>query len=218
MIDVLIGFLSTFILLVLFSLIERKRVPKIGKTKYLFLLIILFSSFLISPSENLVEWVIWLMFFYTVLDDMKTKTVFVPIYIMIIVVLFFQGKSFEEFIFALITFLIFLIIARKTKETFFCVGDAYAIFALAFWLDENILISILLSVFLVSAILPIVDLIFRAKEYPYTPFLGLATIIIKENWHVYEVFAISFSVNAIFLILSIFVKISRNKRGKNKKD
>lgn len=212
MINLLIGFLSFVILLFLFSVIERKRVPQIGKTKYIFLVIVLFSSFLISPTENVGEWLIWLLFLYTVLDDLKTKTVFVPIYALIVFILFFQGKTIEEFALAALIFLIFLILSKKTKETFFCIGDTYAIFALAFWLGSNILLSILLSVFLVAAILPMVDKIVKRKVYPYTPYLAISTLVVKENWYIFELFAVSLVVNIIGLI--IFFVLQRIRKRK----
>lgn len=197
----MIGLFSSFILLSLYSRIEKKRVKSLGKIKYPFMFIVIFSSVVVMPSTQWFDWIIYLMFFYTVLDDMKTQTVFVPIYAIIVFLLFFNGQTLEEFIFAIIVFLICFIISKKTKETFFSLGDAYAALALAFWLDGYFLLAIVLSSLLASVFVMIMELWSQRAYTPYTPYMVLGSLIVKESWYIQE--ALLFLV-IIYIITSLF--------------
>lgn len=209
MLDVLYGFASSIILLYLYSFFEKRRVQKIGRYVSLsFIFLLMIAAMIVEPTNNVVEWMIWLLFFYTVLDDMKTKTVFAPIFFLIIVLLFLQGQTIEEMIFAVIVLLFSLLFVRKTKETFLSLGDAYGIFALAFWLDGYILFSIVLSFFMAAAVLPIMSYFYKAKYYAFMPFLVLASIVVKEGFYIEWFFVITMAIN--FLVL-IRLKMIRKK-------
>ena len=107
--------------------------------------------------------------------------------------------------------MVFILISKKSEETFFKTGDAYAIFAIAFFLGKEVFVSLIVSLFLASAILPFVGILYKAKYYAFVPFLVVGAIIVKENWFVVEVLFISFVINICWIILSRFFK------GKQKK-
>lgn len=199
--DALIGILSSIVLLIVYSFLEKRRVQKVGRIAYVFILFVIVASIIAQPSENLLNWVIWSVFFYTVLDDIKTKTVYAPIYVLIIVFLFLLGKPMDSMVFAIAIMGIFLLFVRKTKETFLSLGDVYCLVPLAFWLGSEIFISLLLSLFMAASILPFISLFYKAKYYAFTPFMVLAAICVQSDFHIGWLFVTTLAMNVLVLTI-----------------
>ncbi|MDA1674788.1 MULTISPECIES: hypothetical protein [Bacillus cereus group] len=215
MVNLLVGLISSILILILFSFLERKRVSHIGKTKYLFILIVTFSAYISDATNDLFIWTLWLLMFYTVLDDLKTQTIFTPIYLVVITCLFFKGHTIEEFIYAVILFVIFLLFSKKTKETFFSIGDCFVIFALVFWMGKLATVALLLAAILAGAILPIISMSSKGKKeyYPFSVFLVISSIIVLSNWHVGMIIIVGFIMNFIMLCLKLCSFLKRKRES-----
>ncbi len=219
MVNLLVGLVSSLLLVSLYSVLERKRVSNIGQTKYLFIGFVVLSAYIFQPTHALAYWLMWMFMFYTVLDDLKTQTVFTPIYIVVVIGLFLKGHALEEFLFAVLMFVIFLLFSRKTKETFFSVGDCFIIFVLAFWMGKLMLVALLLASILAGVILPIVSAFMeRSRYYPFSIFLVGAAIMIQCDWHVGSTLIVGFLLNLLFVVVIglvfIGIKITQFKKKK----
>lgn len=216
MVNLLVGFISSIFILNVYSILEKKRVSKIGKTKYIFTIFVLFSAYVFHPTSSFFYWGLWMLMFYTVLDDLKTQTVFTPIYIVVLISLFSKGHPFEEFLFAVLMFIIFLLFSSKTKETFFSIGDCFLIWALAFWMGKVFLVALLLGSVIAGVILPVVSIFVKNKYYPFSIFLVGAAIIVQSNWHVGILLLIGLLINALIILVNILlflgVKIQKTKK------
>lgn len=220
MVNLLVGFISSILILSLYSTLEKKRVSKIGKTKYIFTIFVLFSAYVFHPTSSFFYWALWMLMFYTVLDDLKTQTVFTPIYIVVLISLFFKGHPFEEFLFAVLMFIIFLLFSSKTKETFFSIGDCFLIWALSFWMGKVFLVALLLGTVLAGVILPIVSIFTKRKYFPFSIFLVAAAVIVQSNWHVGIILLVGILINAFILLVNFFLFLGmriQNMRQKNQK-
>lgn len=211
MLDALIGLLSPFVLLICYRLFERKRIERIGYIKYLFIIIVLFAAFVVSPSERLFEWAVWLLFFYTMLDDLRTKTVFVPIYVLILFLLFLQDIPPSNLLFAAIVMGIFLLFVRLTKETFLCYGDVYCLFPMSFWFGWEVFVIIVLAFFLAASVLPYVSMFYKGEYFAFTPFLIIGAIIIQKDFYSEWFFIGSLLLNLIAVVILYLKSKSKNK-------
>jgi len=163
---------------------------------------------------------LWMLMFYTVLDDLKTQTVFTPIYIVVLISLFFKGHPFEEFLFAVLMFIIFLLFSSKTKETFFSIGDCFIILALSFWMGKVFLVALLLGTVLAGVILPMVSIFMKRKYYPFSIFLVGGAVIVQSNWHVGVILLAGLILNVLIILVNILLVLGvkiQNARQKNKK-
>lgn len=215
--DLLIGFFSFLLVTICFSLIEKKRINKIGNTKYFFFLYVLFSSYLFKPSQDILLWVGLCFLLYSVLDDILSLTTDVLIPIAVTVYFLIYLGNFHAFLFSFVFFLIFLLSAKLSKERIIGEGDAYLILPLLLLIDpRDISIVLLISFFTLVIVSTPFRLLENSEEFPFAPYMFIATIIVISNFYVDIIFITTFFLSiscSIFLLIRQLI----NKKKKNKK-
>lgn len=193
--DFLIGSITCLILFWLFRFLEKKRVPSLGKAVVPFGLVVLLVAYLFKPSEEIFLWLGMMCLFYSVLDDLLTKTlhIYVPILATLLFLLFIEKPYF--FIFSFIFFLLALLFTKITREKIMGEGDIYVFLPLSFLLIDNLSNYSVLSVsmvwveaWLMSILLAFVIFLPQKiwktdmQEFAFTPFLVLGCVFVYAQW------------------------------------
>lgn len=192
--DFLIGSITGLLLITLFRFFEKKRVDKLGKTSFLFLFYVVLCSSFMKPSEEFIGWLIFCLLLYSVLDDMKTKTLNIYFPIIATLLFFFFIEKPYFFLYSLFFFFIFLIFTKVTKEKIMGEGDSYLFLALStllltnlpydawFMVAEQWVNALLLSVLGAAVVGLSLKLFHRnLSELAFGPFLVLGCVIVYSG-------------------------------------
>lgn len=224
---VLIGLISSIIILFAYKIIEKDENYRIN---YFFIVMVLFISFIVKPSENIWLWLGLVPMMYVVLDDIKTKMVSTrfPIVVTLFFVVFTRNPY--PILISIVFFFIILFVSEIKKEKGVGVGDAYFIFPLVFLLSDNAnfikfnLFLFLESIFatmnylILSSLMALIYVIV-AKEYQkkrkdiiktemyFTPFLFFGFIFYYHDYYVKELFGVIIFVLLVYLIYNLLFKM-----------
>lgn len=184
--DIFIGSLTAIMSLLSFHFFEKKRIPHIGDTKYIYFLYVVLIAYLIKPSQDPLLWLAFLPLLYCVLDDLKTRTlnIYLPLMTTILFLFFIDSPYF--LLHSIVIFLTFLFFSKASKERFVGEGDIYIVlpllllatekaFSLSFLSTLSLLVqSVIVScLFAATIVVPIKTLGKPIISFPFVPFLVL---------------------------------------------
>lgn len=193
--NLLIGTVTGFILILIFLFFEKRRFRLFDKTHNLFLVYVLFCALILDPSNHPLLWVGISILLYTVLDDMTTKSL--NIYLPLLTTLWFALLIEKPYfiIYSFVPFLILLILIKITKEKIMGEGDAYVFLPLSVlllstldapsllfmaerWVEALLLSTLIAAIF----ITPIKIANSAMDDFAFAPFLMLGFIISYADW------------------------------------
>lgn len=188
--DFLIGSITGLLLVTLFRLFEKKRVAKLGKTAVLFFFYVVLCSFFLKPSEEFGIWLIFSLLLYSILDDMKTKTLHIYFPIITTLLFFFFLEKPYLILYSFFFFFSFLIFTKATKEKIIGEGDSYLFLPLSVLLLINLpgehwsfvaeqwIFALLLSALLVAVIaIPLRIANRNIESIAFGPFLVIGSVL-----------------------------------------
>jgi Flp pilus assembly protein protease CpaA len=210
----LIGFFTAVVIIVLFSFIERKRVPKLGINDVFFLLYVVFCSYVYKPSHDILGWVGISLLCYCVLDDLKSKTIDIIIPILVTLIFFINtGNPYNLFI-SFLSFALILAFSSITRENIIGKGDAYLFLPLGVILGSgNILPGLFLSMVLGAVFMTVISLCSKEKEFehPFGPYLVLGSVIVACHFYSMEITLIVTALSMICMPIVYFLTREKEK-------
>jgi len=202
-------------LVVCFSIVEKKNFSSYKKTKLIFLLYVVFCSYWFKPSINLYLWVAITLLLYCVLDDLITTTLNIYLPLLLTLIFLFFVEKIDVVLFSFLIFAIFLFLSKMTKEHVMGEGDPYIMLPILLLLPTfQSMISFLLLSFLLSACV-LIPLFFYKKEmeYPFSPFLVASFVLHYSFSDLTWIYLFSFVI-AMICSISLWIYQKINKKNK----
>lgn len=180
----LFSLILAFLMVLLFQLVEKKRLFRYSYHDLFFVFLLTGCSYLLPPSHHIGTWVGLLPLFYCVLDDLHTKTAYSLLPIGSLIIFLILSFNWLSLLLSLFIFIFFYVFSHRTDESFVGIGDAFFVLPLTYLLGLNAPLGLLLSATLAGTVFSAVRFFRHEPFFAFFPALFIGCFIVYTNWHV----------------------------------